>query len=143
MNNFSFTGRLTQDAIFQATASGLSILKFSVANNTGYGEKQKTNYINCALFGKRAEGQLKNYLKKGQEVAVNGEINLNQYTKKDGQQGSSLECNVNGVDLIGGSNSQNSKQSDPQTTNLTSKNIDNSDIPFGDEGVDIPDDCPW
>ena len=109
MNNFSFTGRLTQDSELKTTASGLSILSFSVANNTGYGDKQKTNFINCALFGKRAEGMLKDYLKKGQEVAVTGELNLNKFTKTDGQQSASLECNVNNVDLIGGRNTQSAK----------------------------------
>ena len=109
MNNFSFTGRLTQDSELKTTASGLSILSFSVANNTGYGDKQKTNYVNCALFGKRAEGRLKDYLKKGQEVAVTGELNLNKFTKADGQQSASLECNVNNVDLIGGRNAQSAK----------------------------------
>ena len=136
MNNFSFTGRLAQDAEVQSTATGLSILKFSVANNTGYGEKQKTNFINCALFGKRAEGQLKNYLKKGQEVAVSGELNLNKYTKNDGQQGASLECNVNSVDMIGGRNAQSHDQQNLGQQSKPEKNSDQStindldDIPF-------------
>jgi single-strand DNA-binding protein len=102
MNNFCFTGRLTRDAEFRSTPSGLSILKFSVANNTGFGDKQKTNYVNCLIFGKRAEGKLKDYLKKGQEVAVSGELNLSEFKKRDGTSGASLECNVNSVDLIGG-----------------------------------------
>jgi len=135
MNNFSFTGRLTQDAEMQSTATGLSILKFSVANNTGYGDKQKTNFINCALFGKRAEGQLKNYLKKGQEVAVSGEINLNKYTKNDGQQGASLECNVNSVDMIGGRNAQGRDQ---QTQGQHSKPETNLDQPTTNNLDDIP-----
>ena len=131
MNNFSFTGRLTQDAEMQATQKGLSILKFSVANNTGYGDKQKTNYINCSLFGKRAEGQLRNYLKKGQEVAVTGELNLNKYTRNDGHEGASLECNVNSVDMIGSKSTQSQQNQDnsekPQS--MTS-NTDDSYIPF-------------
>jgi single-strand DNA-binding protein len=134
MNNFSFTGRLTQDAEIHATASGLSILKFSVANNTGYGDKQKTSFINCALFGKRAEGKLKDYLKKGQEVAVSGELNLNKYTRNDGQQGASLECNVNGVDMIGGRNSQTGQagMTEPpqQETSKLLPPDDFDDIPF-------------
>ena len=127
MNVFSFTGRLTRDAEFRSTPSGLSILKFSVANNTGFGDKQKTNFINCTLFGKRAEGQLRNLLQKGKEVAVAGELNLNQYTKKDGSSGASLECNVNSVDLLGGK-SQPAEQSA----------VENSSDSFGDLN-----DPPW
>ncbi|MBT4196259.1 MAG: single-stranded DNA-binding protein [Gammaproteobacteria bacterium] len=144
MNNFSFTGRLTQDAEMQATSSGLSILKFSVANNTGFGDKQKTNYINCALFGKRAEGQLRNYLKKGQEVAVSGEVNLNQYTKKDGQQGASLECNVNGVDLIGGRNNQVQEQQVAiETSPPTKQNLDIDYLSLSRDGKDNLGDIPF
>ena len=136
MNNFSFTGRLTQDSELKTTASGLSILSFSVANNTGYGDKQKTNFINCALFGKRAEGRLKDYLKKGQEVAVTGELNLNKFTKADGQQSASLECNVSNVDLIGSRNAQGSKKevTNKQSTQVPPQRIleedDLGDIPF-------------
>jgi len=101
MNSFCFTGRLTRDAEFRSTPSGLSILNFTVANNTGYGDKQKTNYVNCTIFGKRAEGRLKDLLKKGQEVAVSGELNMEQFTKRDGSKGASLECNVSSVDLVG------------------------------------------
>ena len=36
------------------------------------------------MFGKRAEGKLKDYMLKGQQVVVEGEISLNQYQKKDG-----------------------------------------------------------
>lgn len=102
MNNFCFTGHLTRDAEKKVTAQGLTILSFSVANNTGYGVKQKTNYVYCSLFGKRAEGRLIDYLKKGQEVATTGELNLNSFKKHDGQKSVSLECIVNGVDLLGG-----------------------------------------
>ncbi len=124
MNSFSFTGHLTRDAEFRSTQSGLSVLKFSVANNTGYGDRQKTNYVNCTLFGKRAEGRLRDFLNKGQEVAVSGELNLNQYTKKDGSNGSSLECSVNSVDLVG------SKKAPATAEPVFSADQDDDDFPF-------------
>jgi single-strand DNA-binding protein len=128
MNSFSFTGRLTRDSEFRSTPSGLSVLKFSVANNTGFGDRQKTNYINCVLFGKRAEGRLKEFLKKGQEVAVSGELNLEQYTKKDGTSGASLECNVNSVDLIGGKQDSSGK-SESGDDDWFSKDLGSLDTP--------------
>ena len=123
MNNFSFTGRLTRDSEFRSTSSGLSILKFTVANNTGFGDKKRVNYVNCTIFGKRAEGRLKDFLKKGQEVGVTGELNLNQFTKQDGQQSAALECVVNSVDLIGKKN-----ESQDTVSTINSLNID--EIPF-------------
>ena len=134
MNNFSFTGRLTRHAELKSTGQGLSILSFSVANNTGYGDRQKTNFVNCTLFGKRAEGRLQDYLKKGQEVAVTGELNLNTFTKNDGQPSSSLECIVNSVDLIGGrqvveNNTQNKTGTLP-ARQLSPEPLPDDDIPF-------------
>jgi single-strand DNA-binding protein len=103
MNVFTFTGRLTKDAEFRSTPNGMSVLQFSVANNTGFGDKQKTNFVNCSLIGKRAEGGLKDILKKGKEVGISGELNLNTFKKRDGTEGFSLECKVNTVDLLGSS----------------------------------------
>ena len=59
---------------------------FSVANNTGYGDNQRTHYFDCAIFGKRAESRLKEYMLKGQQVVVEGEVSLNQYEKKKMEQ---------------------------------------------------------
>jgi single-stranded DNA-binding protein len=67
---------------------------------------------------------------------VSGELNLNKYTKSDGQQGASLECNVNSVDMIGGRNAQGrdqqtqGHQSEPEANQYQPTNNDLDDIPF-------------
>jgi len=104
VNKVIITGRLTSDAEQRTIPSGTAILSFSVANNTGYGDKEKVHYFNCSLFGKRAEGRLQEFMKKGQLVAVEGEVSLNTYTKKDGTGGSSLNVFVQNVELMGGKN---------------------------------------
>ena len=127
MNVTTITGRLTRDSETRYLQTGTAVLSFSVANNTGYGDKQKTNYFDCALFGKRAEGKLSEYMKKGQEVAVSGELSLNEYQKKDGTTGSSLQIRVNEVDLIGGKG-QSSNDQAPQSPPMPDDFSD--DIPF-------------
>lgn len=102
MNKLIISGRLTRDAEQRFLASGTAVLSFSVANNTGYGEKQETHYFDCSLFGKRAEGKLIDFLKKGTQVVVEGEISLNTYEKKDGTTGASLRVFVQNVELMGG-----------------------------------------
>ena len=66
------------------TPSGQSVLNFTVANNIGFGDRQQTLWIRVALWGKRAEGQLQNYLKKGQQVFVSGELTQREYQANDG-----------------------------------------------------------
>lgn len=57
-NVFSFTGTVGRDAEVRHLPSGQAVLNVTVANNIGFGEKQQTLWIRCAVWGKRAEGQL-------------------------------------------------------------------------------------
>lgn len=100
-NVFSGVCNVSQDATTNITPSGQTVLNVSVANNTGYGDKQKTNWIRVALWGKRAEGTLVDYLRKGQAVFISGELNVNEYTKQDGTKGFQLEVNADILDLVG------------------------------------------
>jgi len=102
MNCYCFTGRLGRDAESRRTQKGDSVANFPVAVKTGYGQNEKTMWVRCALFGKRAEGGLIQYLTKGAQVAVSGELSLDEFTKKDGTTATNLECRVNDVTLIGG-----------------------------------------
>ena len=102
MNKFIFTGNLGKDADEKVTQSGMHVCSFSVAVKSGYGDKQKTTWANCALFGKRAEGQLPQYLKKGAQVAISGELTLDEWEGKDGTTQKSIKVNVDDLDLIGG-----------------------------------------
>lgn len=109
-NVFSFTGTVGRDAEVRATPNGQSVLNVTVANNIGFGDRQQTLWIRVALWGKRAEGQLQNYLKKGQQVFVSGELTQREYQANDGSTKSSLELNANVIDLIGKRNEQNASQ---------------------------------
>ena len=101
-NVFSFTGTVGRDAEVRYAPSGVAVLNVTVANNIGFGDKQQTLWIRVVLFGKRAEGQLQNYLKKGQQVFVSGELTQNEYKANDGTTKTSLELNANIIDLVGG-----------------------------------------
>ncbi len=139
-NVFSCTGTLGRDAEVRVTPSGQSVLNFTVANNIGFGERQQTVWIRVALWGRRAEGSLQNYLKKGQQVFVSGELSQREYQANDGTTKSSLELNATIVDLVGkrneGGQSQQPAQSyqstpaAPQPSNGPSSVDDFDDVPF-------------
>lgn len=131
-NVFSFTGTVGKDAEVRHTASGLAVLSFTVANNIGFGEKQQTLWIKVALLGKRAEGGLSEYLKKGQSVFVSGQLTQNEYKANDGTMKTSLELNANIVDLVGGKRSESNQATQPKAQPKASDNYDNfdDDIPF-------------
>jgi single-strand DNA-binding protein len=130
MNNLSITGRLTRDSEQRYLPDGTAVLSFSVANNTGYGDKQKTDYFNCSLFGKRADGKLHEYLRKGQEVAISGEVSLNEYQTKEGEKKASLRVRVNDITLVGSSSgSVPAKQTASKPVDNFA-DYDDSELPF-------------
>ncbi len=92
-NVFSFTGTIGKDAEVRYLPSGQAMLSVNVANHIGFGDKQKTIWLRVSLFGKRAEGELKNYLRKGQQVFVSGELTMSEYTANDGTRKTQLELN--------------------------------------------------
>jgi single-strand DNA-binding protein len=100
-NVISFTGTVGRDAEVRYTASGQTVLNVAVANNIGFGDKQQTIWFRVALWGKRAEGSLKDYLKKGQQVFISGEMTQSEFAGTDGVKKTTLEINANIVDLIG------------------------------------------
>lgn len=140
-NVFSFTGACGRDAEVRYSAAGLAILSVTVANNVGFGDKQQTLWIRVTLFGKRAESSLKDYLLKGQQVFVSGELTLNEYKANDGTMKTSLELNANIIDLIGKRNDNAQGATAPATnrarpaTQPAAASADNFDAPYDD---DIP-----
>ncbi len=100
-NVLSFTGTVGKDAEVRHLPSGQVVLSVNVANNIGFGDKQKTIWIRVTLWGKRAEGELKNYLRKGQQVFVSGELTMSEYTANDGTKKTQLELNASILDLVG------------------------------------------
>ena len=95
MNVFSFTGNLGKDCR-TGNAGGTAVCNFSVAVKSGYGDNAVTHWVDVALWGKQAESKLPDYLKKGQMVAVSGELGTREHEGK-----TYLTCRANSVDLIG------------------------------------------
>ena len=102
MSNFKDIGRIGRDAEVRQTNNGTSVANFPVAVNVGYGDNKATLWLDCSMFGKRAEGGLVQYLVKGAQVMVEGDINLRQYTKGDGTGGAAITLNIQDLKLAGG-----------------------------------------
>ena len=139
-NVFSFTGTVGRDAEVRYSPSGMAVLNVTVANNIGFGDKQQTLWIRVVLFGKRAEGALQNYLKKGQQVFVSGELSQSEYKAQDGSTRTSLELTANVIDLIGKRNDAQGAQSSspaanrsPASTPAAMPGYDNFDEPYDDK----------
>lgn len=100
LNSCSFTGRLTRDAETSTVGSkGTSLTKFAIANNTGFGQYERTNFFNCQMWGKAGES-VRQYLTKGKQVAVTGVLENQKWTGNDGVQHDSWTLTVSSVTLL-------------------------------------------
>jgi single-strand DNA-binding protein len=115
-NVFSFTGHIGRDAEVRYLPSGQSVLNVSVGNSVGFGDRQQTIWFRVVVWGKRAEGNLKDYLKKGQQVFVSGEMTQSEYKANDGTTKVALEINAAILDLVGkrSDNGEVPQQQQPQ-----------------------------
>jgi len=132
MNILTATGNLGRDCEVRFMADATPVGSFSFALSSGYGKNAKTTWIDCSLFGKRAE-TLAPMLLKGTQIGITGEISLRPYKAKDGTEKSSLECRVNDVTLLGG---KSDKPAGAGSAPLN-KGAGNSD-PMDDVESDIP-----
>jgi len=116
-------GHVGGECELKTTAKGTPVLKFSLAVNTGYGDKKVCTWWNCTMFGERAE-KVAAYVSKRKPLMVDGEPSLNTYTKKDGTQGASIEVIVRDITLLGGGQAQQ------QTEPAVAQEYDSDASPF-------------
>lgn len=81
MNSYTAIGRVGRDAEVRHTANSETVAGFSVAVDSGYGAKKQTLWFDCSVWGKRAES-LAQYIKKGDRIAVQGELGTRQHDGK-------------------------------------------------------------
>ena len=130
INRVLISGNLTRDPELRATASGASILGFGVAvndrrKNARTGEWEDCpNFIDCAMFGSRAES-LARYLGKGAKVAIEGRLRWSQW-ERDGQKRSKIEVIVDDLEFMSRSDGRPS----PAAATVEAVSVYDEDIPF-------------
>lgn len=107
-NKVQLIGNLGMDPEMKTLESGKKLVKFSLATNESYknakGEKvEETQWHNLIAWGKTAEIANK-YLKKGNEVAIEGKLVNRSYEDKEGVKRYITEIVVNEMLMLGGKN---------------------------------------
>ena len=102
-------GRLGKDSELRQAGSS-QVLSFSVAGDTGFGDRKQSHWFNCSLWGNQGAA-LQQYLLKGQQVTVIGEFSEREHNDKYYK-----ELRVNSIELQGskGDNQQNNQQQPSQ-----------------------------
>lgn len=120
INKVLLTGNLTRDAELRATRDEHKpVLSFTIAvddrrRNSQTGEWEEVpNFINCALYGPRADA-LHRRLTKGLKVAVEGRLRYNSYVKDD-EKRTYLDVVVSEVEFISPRNDSATPQAVPDS----------------------------
>jgi len=98
-NEVVLSGRLTADPELKTTPTGVFVTSFTIANDVGYGDKKKTNFINIIAWRGTAEFVSK-YFKKGNLIGVKGEIQTRKYEDKNGNNRTAFEVVARGVEFL-------------------------------------------
>lgn len=106
INRVNISGNLTRDPELRSTQGGTQILSFGVAVNDRRRNPQSgewedyPNYIDCVVFGNRAE-PLSRFLSKGSKVAVEGKLRWSQWQDREtGRNRSKIEVIVDEVEFL-------------------------------------------
>jgi single-strand DNA-binding protein len=104
MAQIQLIGNLGRDPEMNYTPDGTAVCKFSIAVSkvTGKGtdRRETTTWYNVTAWRNLAE-MLSTHLKKGQQVFIQGDLNVRQYTTKDGREGTSLDVTVEKFQFVG------------------------------------------
>ena len=133
INKVVLIGRLTKDPELRfAAGSGTAVTRFTLAVLRPF-KKDETDFINCIAFGKAGE-TIAQYVTKGQQFAISGNIRTGSYEAQDGTRRYTTDVVVEGFDFISGNSNVNNQKSredaDKELNDALMEGIDDGDIPF-------------
>src|SRR2546426_6554923 len=106
VNKIILVGNLGRDAELRYTPGGAAVAKFSMATTEKWNDKsgnpqERTEWHNIDVWGKQAE-TLTEYLRKGKQVYVEGRLQTDEYTDKEGVKRKSTKVRCDRIVLLGG-----------------------------------------
>ena len=123
-------GNVGSDPEMRFTANGKAVTNFSVAVNRRFKGKdgqmqEKTKWFRVTAWDKLGE-TCNQYLSKGRQVLVVGEVKASAYTNAAGEPAASLEIIARDVKFLGGKSNGNGGNAAPDPAGPTP----DEDLPF-------------
>lgn len=158
MNKVFLIGRLTKDPELRYTSTNTAAASFTIAVNrnfTNQNGEREADFINIVVWRKQAEN-VKQYLTKGSQVAIDGRIQTRSYDAQDGSKRYVTEVVADNVQFLDSRSSASTAQAPISSTNSnpspydfaspaatpSANTTDVSSDPFSDFGssIEISDD---
>lgn len=111
MNKNYFTGRTTKDIEIRYIQNGnqTAVGRFSLAVETGYKDKKRTDFFNMTVWGKQAE-TMEKYVPKGTKIIVECEARQNNYTDRNGNKVNTVDFTVLNFEFCESKNASQSER---------------------------------
>ena len=132
LNHIDISGRLTADPVLRTTASGISVVSFTVAVDKDFakeGASDKTDFFNCTAWDKKGQFIERNF-RKGNLIIVSGRMQSRKWEDKNGNKQTSWDINVENV-YFGGSKNDQAKSANVSADDF--EDLDDNaggDLPF-------------
>ena len=110
INKVVLVGNLTRDPQFTKTQSGISNVRFTLAINRRFGNKDEADFVSCVAWRQTADF-VSQYAKKGQTVALEGHLTTGSYDDKaTGKKIYTTDVTCDSVQLINSKGSSKAAQ---------------------------------
>jgi single-strand DNA-binding protein len=128
LNNVNLIGRLGRDPEVRYTSGGKAVANFSLAVDDGYGEKKTTSWVPIVAWEKTAE-LAQQYLVKGSQVAVSGQLRQRSYEDRNGTTHNVLEVIARQIDFLSKVEKKQASSQSEQDFDAPAE-VPDEDIPF-------------
>ena len=101
MNKIILMGRLTRDPeVRYGGANNTAVARFSIAVDRRFKREGEptADFFNCTAFGRTGEF-VEKYLRKGTKVVLDGELQNDNYTNREGQMVYGMRIIVNNIEF--------------------------------------------
>lgn len=85
LNRVVLIGRLTKDWELKYTPNGTAVATSTLAVDSGFGDKKKTDFLPLVVWQKQAEN-VATHTKKGSLISIDGRISTRNFDGKDGKR---------------------------------------------------------
>ena len=133
-NKVILIGNLTREAQLSYLPSQTSVCEFGMAINRVFkkqdgSEGKETCYVDCQMFGKRAE-VVNKYFKKGDPIFIEGRLKFDSWQAQDGSKKSKLRVFVENFEFVGERKQRQEEQQDSPADEPSAPPMDDTQIPF-------------
>jgi single-strand DNA-binding protein len=133
-NKVILIGNLTREPQLSYLPSQTSVCEFGMAINRVFkkqdgSEGKETCYVDCQMFGKRAE-VVNKYFKKGDPIFIEGRLKFDSWQAQDGSKKSKLRVFVENFEFVGERKQRQEEQQDSPADEPSAPPMDDTQIPF-------------